>query len=265
MGALVVSGGGADTVCSYSRGWIREAASLVPGTREQQGRQENYEGRLRQAASGRLAEVGAVMRELSAAFQEIVATARTKDENRLNSLLAALAARVCEDCRWYSSCWENEFFKTYQNTFELLSLAEVHGGLVKEDIPPGIRHQCQRLPELLSAINNLFDTYRINMQWKQRLDEEREVVATQLAGMAEVMDNLAGELRIDVRALADVTAAIQEELVRYHWQPEQWRCGRPGRKSRNCSVGFGLPRGRVRPAVGGGAGTSCRATDEGRN
>lgn len=197
-------------------GWIREAASLVPGTREQQGRQENYEGRLRQAASGRLAEVGAVMRELSAAFQEIVATARTKDENRLNSLLAALAARVCEDCRWYSSCWENEFFKTYQNTFELLSLAEVHGGLVKEDIPPGIRHQCQRLPELLSAINNLFDTYRINMQWKQRLDEEREVVAAQLAGMAEVMDNLAGELRIDVRALADVTAAIQEELVRYH-------------------------------------------------
>ena len=134
----------------------------------------------------------------------------------MNSLLAALAARVCEDCRWYSSCWENEFFKTYQNTFELLSLAEVHGGLVKEDIPPGIRHQCQRLPELLSAINNLFDTYRINMQWKQRLDEEREVVAAQLAGMAEVMDNLAGELRIDVRALADVTAAIQEELVRYH-------------------------------------------------
>ena len=105
---------------------------------------------------------------------------------------------------------------------QLLSLAEVHGGLVKEDIPPGIRHQCQRLPELLSAINNLFDTYRINMQWKQRLDEEREVVATQLAGMAEVMDNLAGELRIDVRALADVTAAIPVSYTHLDVYKRQW-------------------------------------------
>lgn len=195
---------------------VREIAGLVPGTREQQGWQEDYEGRLRQAASGRLAEVGSVMRELSTSFQEVVATARTKDEDRLNSLLAALTARVCENCHLYSSCWEKEFFKTYQNTFELLTLAESHGGLLKDDIPAGIRRQCQRLPELLSTINHLFDTYRINMQWKRRLDEEREVVAAQLAGMAEVMDNLAGELTIDVRTLADVTAAVQEELARNH-------------------------------------------------
>ncbi|NLG87388.1 MAG: stage II sporulation protein E, partial [Firmicutes bacterium] len=196
--------------------WVREVASLVPGTREQQGQQEDYEGRLRQVASGRLGELGAVMRELAASFQEVVATVKTKDDNRLNSLLAALAARVCEDCNLYTSCWEKGFFKTYQNTFELLALAETHGGLLKDDIPPGIRRQCQRLPELLSTINHLFDTYRINMQWKRRLDEEREIVAAQLAGMAEVMDNLAAELKIDVCALGDITAAIQEELARHH-------------------------------------------------
>jgi stage II sporulation protein E len=196
--------------------WVGQVASLVPGTREQQGRQEDYEGRLRQAASGRLGELGAVMRELAVSFQEVAATVKTKDENRLNSLLGALAARVCENCNLYTSCWETEFFKTYQNTFELLSLAEAHGGLIKEDIPPGIRRQCRRLPELLTTINHLFDTYRINIEWKRRLDEEREVVAAQLSGMAEVMDNLALELKIDVRNLGDITAAIKEELVRHH-------------------------------------------------
>ena len=226
-------------------GWVRELASLVPGTREQQGRQEDYEGRLRQAASGRLGEVGSVMRELATSFQEVVATARTKDEDRLNSLLAALTARVCENCRLYSSCWENEFFKTYKNTFELLALAESHGGLVRDDIPPGIRRQCQRLPELLSTINHLFDTYRINMHWKQRLDDEREVVAAQLAGMAEVMDNLAGELKIDVCTLADVTAAIREELARHNLMAESvetWQGW--GGKPEVLIRGFQCPGGR---------------------
>ncbi|HKM38890.1 MAG TPA: SpoIIE family protein phosphatase, partial [bacterium] len=195
---------------------IREAAGLVPGTREQQGRQEDYEGRLREAATERLTQVGAVMRELSAAFKEILATTKTKDEDRLNSLLTALLARVCENCPLYSSCWEKEFFNTYQNTFELLSLAELHEGLAEGDIPSEIRARCQRIPELLAAVNHLFDTYKINLQWKSILNEERDLLAVQLAGMAEVMDDLAGELEIDVRALSHVKEGIREQMARYH-------------------------------------------------
>ena len=100
----------------------------------------------------------------------------------------------------------------HQNTFELLALAETHGGLVK------MTPEYEGNPAVTgthSAINHLFDTYRINMQWKQRMDEERSGGA-QLAGMAEVMDNLAGELKIDVCTLSDVTAAIHEELARHH-------------------------------------------------
>lgn len=197
-------------------GLIQEAASLVPGTREQQGRQEDYEGRLRQAASARLTQVAAVMQELSTAFKEIVATARTKDEDQLNRLLASLLAHVCESCPLYSTCWEQDFFKTYQNTFELLSLAEFNAGLAVEDIPLSIRQKCQRLPEFLKAINHLFTTYKTNISWKQRLIEERDLVATQLAGMAKVMSNLAGELKIDVKVLADVKEAVQGSLKQYH-------------------------------------------------
>ncbi|HHY91984.1 MAG TPA: hypothetical protein GX511_01425, partial [Firmicutes bacterium] len=178
------------------RSWLTEIAALVPGTREQRTRQENYEGHLRQLASQRLLEFSQVFSELANSFKEVAATAKAKEENRLNTLFTSLTAKVCESCNLYSACWETEFYKTYQSTFDLLALAEAHGGLVKEDIPAGIRHRCRHLPELLTTINYLFDTYRINMQWHKRLEEDREIVSAQLSGVAQVMGNLAAELKV---------------------------------------------------------------------
>jgi stage II sporulation protein E len=194
--------------------WLSEISSLVPGTREQRVRQQSYEGRLRQAASERLAEFSQIFHELSVSFKEVAITTKTKEESRLNTLFAALTAKVCESCNLYRSCWETDFYKTYQSIFDLLALAEAHGGLVKEDIPSGIRHRCQHLDELLVTINYLFDTYRINMQWQKRLEEDREVVSAQLAGIAQVMDNLATELKIDVKALDGEAQIIKDELAR---------------------------------------------------
>lgn len=202
------------------RSWIREIAALVPGTREQRVRQESYEGHLRRVAGERLADFGQIFAELAASFREVAATARTKEENRLNTLFSTLTAKVCETCHLYRTCWETEFFKTYQSTWDLLALAETHGGLVQEDIPPGIRRRCRHLPELLTTINYLFDTYRINMQWQRRLENEREMVSAQLAGMAQVIKNLADELKVDVRALEDEVQVIKEELARHELSVE---------------------------------------------
>ncbi|MDK2926059.1 MAG: stage sporulation protein [Bacillota bacterium] len=202
------------------RSWLREVAGLVPGTREQRVRQESYEGHLRRVAGERLADFSQIFAELAASFREVAATARAKEENRLNTLFSTLTAKVCESCNLYRTCWETEFFKTYQNTWNLLALAEAHGGLVKEDIPPGIRRRCRHLPELLTTINYLFDTYRINMHWQKRLEDEREMVSAQLAGMARVIKNLADELKVDVRALEDEAQVIKEELARHELSVE---------------------------------------------
>ena len=85
------------------------------------------------------------------------------------------------------------------------------------------------------------------MQWKQRLDEEREVVATQLAGMAEVMDNLAGELRIDVGP----SGCDRGNSGRFGttWQPEQWRVWQGLGGKVEIVVRLDCPGGRVRPLL----------------
>lgn len=203
------------------RAWLTEISSLVPGTREQRARQEGYEGHLRQIAGQRLAEFSQVFSELANSFKEVAATARAKEENRLNTLFTALTAKVCESCNLYRSCWETEFYKTYQSTFDLLALAEAHGGLVKEDIPAGIRRRCRHLPELLTTVNYLFDTYRINTKWQKRMEEDREIVSAQLAGVAQVIGNLAAELKVDVRALEDEAQAVREELERHQLSAER--------------------------------------------
>lgn len=196
------------------RAWLVDLSGLVPGTREQRVRQENYEGHLRRVASERLAEFSQIFSELAGSFREVAATTKNKEESRLNTLFTSLTAKVCEQCNLYRTCWETDFFKTYQSTFNLLALAEAHGGLVKEDIPAPIRRRCRHLNELLTTINYLFDTYRINMYWQKRLEEDREVVAAQLAGIAQVMGNLASELKVDVKAMDGEAQGIREELAR---------------------------------------------------
>ena len=193
--------------------YLAKVARLLPGTQENRRLQEEYDSRVRQLAVGRLTEVSQVFAELSATIDEIAVTEHTREEERLNNLFREICQRVCEDCNLYQSCWEEQFYQTYCLLFELLDLASHEGSLSRNQIPREFRRRCVRLSELITTINHIYDLSRLNHHWQERLQDKGGMVSEQLRGVACIVNDLVGELQVDLDYREGLSNKLYQQLL----------------------------------------------------
>ncbi len=149
-----------------------------------------------QMLSRRLREFGRVFGELSRTFEQISSGEEKSgtDEFSLSNLFKRIADQLCGACPRHKRCWGKDFYQTYRALFDLLGLAENRKPLTPGDVPDTIRKRCFRVEALVSTVNHLFELYQLNYNWKKRMAESREIVANQLTGISQIMNNLAVEL-----------------------------------------------------------------------
>ncbi|TEB09693.1 Stage II sporulation protein E [Pelotomaculum propionicicum] len=153
-----------------------------------------------------------VLRELSRTFDQVSSTTgKDWEEQGLQRLINQVGEKICSDCTFYRTCWEREFYKTYQGLIDLIALVELYGKVTPDNLPDEIKRRCSRTKELAITISCLYETYNLNRYWSHRLLESREIVAEQLRGISEVMAGLPGELAYEVEA-GEVGPALRRKL-----------------------------------------------------
>lgn len=103
------------------------------------------------------------------------------------------------------------------------------------------RARCPRMHKVMGVMTGAYGLYRAHSGYHRRIDECRALVGRQLTGMAAVMDNLAGEMRIRLGPVGISSA----------WCAR--RCGR-----RAGSSGRSRHTGWLRALDGGAAGIKLR-------
>ncbi|MDD3652688.1 MAG: stage II sporulation protein E [Desulfotomaculaceae bacterium] len=142
-----------------------------------------------------------IFRELSLTFEQVSSTAgQSGEEQGIQKLLSQISKKVCGSCASYRTCWEREFYKTYQHLIDLLALVEINGSVSQENINIEFRKRCTRTKELASTISCLYEILRINRYWSGRLLESRGIVSEQLRGIGEVIASLPAELVYDAES-----------------------------------------------------------------
>jgi len=188
--------------------------SMVKNSFSGLGARTVNETRVKELTSGKVRSYSRIFRELSRAFSEISCDAKIYEENNLQNLFNGIASKVCKGCSLYRICWEKEFYKTYRNVMEMITFIEINGRLEEEHIPHDIGKRCARLKELAVTLNCLFETYKQSQVWQRKLTEGKEIVSGQLEGIASIMQNLANEIKIDIRMREDIEAILRSELAK---------------------------------------------------
>ncbi|OPZ74380.1 MAG: Stage II sporulation protein E [Firmicutes bacterium ADurb.Bin456] len=153
-----------------------------------------------------------VFLELSRTFEQVSsATGQGRGEQSLQKLLNQVGEKVCDGCAFYRTCWEREFYKTYQGMVDLLALVEIHGKITPDNLSRELKRRCSRTRELAITINCLYESYNLNRYWSQRLLESRCIVSEQLKGVSEVMTSLPGELDYELEA-GDLGSSLRKKL-----------------------------------------------------
>ena len=184
---------------------------ISPGLARGDDRQ-NYGKRVQELTVARLQEFAQVFRHLSKVFGRISERTSSPGQEELSQLFEMVADRVCKGCPLQRSCWERDFYQTYTGIFEMLSACEEKGFIEQKDLPAAMARRCLNSKNLVEDLNVIYQTYRSNWTWKQKMNDCRQLVADQLEGVGHVVTELAAELDMDIRFRGGLEDAIRLEL-----------------------------------------------------
>jgi len=172
----------------------------------------SYSRRIKELTVEKLNKFSHAFKELSKTFSEISQASIAVDKQDISSMFDRVADRVCRDCSLCLHCWDRNFYNTYQVMFKIVESLDLKGRIEEKHIPDYFIDRCERVNDFVDAVNNIYEIFKVDMVWKNKIVESRGLVSQQLDGLSKVISNLATEIAVDVGFKAELEEAIMLEL-----------------------------------------------------
>lgn len=160
--------------------------------------------RTKEVVIDRLNRFSKTFMEVSKTFNEISPSKTMVNSQDVSSILDRVADRVCKDCSLCGHCWDKNFYSTYQVMFKIVEKLDDKGFIEGRDIPEFFINRCERITDFIVAVNNMYEIFKVEMMWKGRLSENRNMVSKQLEELSKAMSGLANEIEIDIDFKSDI-------------------------------------------------------------
>ncbi|TDL47455.1 stage II sporulation protein E [Paenibacillus dendritiformis] len=188
-------------------------AKYVPGTNEHTKSQHEYAKRMRDMTAERVTQFSEVFRQLSSSFKQTAHTGEppTVEEER-NRMIESVTAATCLGCPRQQACWNHKSLQTMTMMNQMMSKVEQDTEIVsykEKQLPQTWRSHCMKAPKVLALMREHMIRRTLDEHWQKQILDSRHFVADQLAGVSQVMDDLAREIRREGRELF-----MQEEQIR---------------------------------------------------
>lgn len=148
-------------------------------------------------ATNRLNIYASSFDKLSKTFYDLSDKKEKIEQKDLSSIIDDVATRVCSRCSMKKFCWEDDFYTTYQTILNLINKYENSNIIKKQDVINSnekFYSSCVRLDEIINILNNTLEIYKINMNWKNKIIEGRELVGKQLTSVSKIINDLSSIL-----------------------------------------------------------------------
>jgi stage II sporulation protein E len=174
--------------------WVKAIAFALPGGAVP-GKKDDSANIIRGMVQEKISRTSSLFKELSKAFSHVSATAQECAKDRdLDLLVKEINNKVCHGCGMCRICWEKDYYRTYQHIMEMFATVETFGRTTAEDMPHEFRRRCTRPKELAITVSCLYDVYKLNSFWREKLSASRGLVGVQLSGLADIIENMSGDL-----------------------------------------------------------------------
>jgi stage II sporulation protein E len=157
-----------------------------------------YGLKMREIIVEKLERFSRAFKELSKTFNEVSHGVTTVGKNDVSYMLEIVADKVCNDCGLAHHCWDRNFYNTYQVMFKIIDRLEKKGRVAGEDIPAYFIERCERINDFVLHVSNVYELFKSNTLWKNRIDEAREIISGQMEGMSQIIARLALEMKTDI-------------------------------------------------------------------
>lgn len=192
--------------------YVEGILGTVSGIKGPELGKASYSTRIKQLTIERLNKFSRAFEELAKTFTEISKTREPTNKQDISVLFDRVADKVCKDCSLCLHCWDRNFYNTYQVMFKVVEALEEKGWISEEDIPAYFLDKCERIADFVRQVNNVYEIFKVDLVWKNRVGESRGLVSQQLDGISKVISNLALEIDDKVKFRSDIEDILMAEL-----------------------------------------------------
>jgi stage II sporulation protein E len=184
---------------------------LIDGDKKAVELQKTYIDRVKDLMGIKLTTISNTLTGLADILDENVDNELSK-KAEINGMVEKLADRVCANCDGKGLCWKRELYYTYDSFTDLLRIIEKSGKIDASEIPDSLKRKCIRPNELVKQANYLFEIFRLNNRWKNKLVNSRIIVAEQVKGISGLMKSMIDEISVTMEFKNEIEKEISVAL-----------------------------------------------------
>lgn len=166
----------------------------IPGTNEYSYEERKYLQKIRNITAQRVGQFSEVFEALSKSF--IQSTEKPSDEEVIREtdyFLSSVTEKTCQRCFMKQRCWQSKFDETYK-LMGTIKKEIVANGEIDRSTLTRFENHCVKSKKVLETISSEVSVLQANKHLKRQVSESKKIVADQLRGVSDVMDNFAREI-----------------------------------------------------------------------
>lgn len=168
--------------------------------------------RIREVIVDKLNKFSKTFTEVAKTYNELSPAKVVINNQDISSILDRVADRICKDCSLCLHCWDKNFYTTYQVMFKIIEKLDSKGFIEAKDIPQSFINKCERINEFIAAVNSMYEIFKVDVMWKNKLGESRSLVSRQLEELSKAIKGLAEELEYEIDFKSGIENAILSAL-----------------------------------------------------
>lgn len=167
---------------------------------------------VRVLANDRIEDFAGAFRRLSKSFQEDREKQEEISEEEIERIFVELSRRICSDCANCNFCWDKHYEETCDNIHSIILQAGRDGTVAVSQLTPEFGRRCIRLASYVEHAEDRMAMAKMNLGWRNRLAENREIMARQMMEVAEALKSFTLDLEDADEIPAEEKKALGEEL-----------------------------------------------------
>ncbi|GHU73840.1 stage II sporulation protein E [Clostridia bacterium] len=177
---------------------------------EQEYSGEDYVEKLKIITAQKLDASAAAFDALSKTIYTLSGTQESNTD--YSYLMHDVAEIVCANCSKNVDCWEKNLNRTYKAVCAMLNDCERKSCISYKNISPEFKEACAKLNIFADKLVRVFELYKTNLVWRNKMAEYRELMALQLAGVSNIISGISEELSFDITFKTDMEIQILTAL-----------------------------------------------------
>jgi stage II sporulation protein E len=179
-----------------SRSLTEKIAKHIPGTAEYANEQQQYVRKIRDVTAQRVSQFSHVFQALANSFStESLTSSEDYSEQEIDYFLSDITEKTCQTCFKKEQCWSYNFDTTYEYMKQIM--LEADAGILEHNhkLLREWDSHCVKASKVVDMIEKDVTLYQANRKLRKQMNESRKLVAEQLLGVSQVMEDFAKEIQ----------------------------------------------------------------------